>query len=234
MELIYNTTYRLRPSDFRPTNDTLSSETLLDIFQDLAGDHATRLGLGFKEFFERDLIWMIVSSRYEIYEDIPMYAIIEATTWPRPKGKIDFFRDYKITYNGKVCVKATSRWIIANYKTRKIYIPRDIDFTGEYHDEKTCELNRLADFSVEGLIPHKFIPQYMDLDHNGHVNNIKYALFIENVLKLEHQIKAFEITYVKEAKMGEEINIYVKENGNDFDIKGVVNNETCFLAKIER
>lgn len=51
----------------------------------------------------------------------------------------------------------------------------------------------------------------MDLDHNGHVNNIKYATFIENVLKLEHQIKAFEITYVKEAKMGEEINIYVKK-----------------------
>ena len=50
MELLYKTTYRLRPSDFRPKNDTLSSTTLLDIFQDLAGDHATRLGLGFEDF----------------------------------------------------------------------------------------------------------------------------------------------------------------------------------------
>ena len=74
----------------------------------------------------------------------------------------------------------------------------------------------------------------MDLDHNGHVNNIKYATFIENTLKLEHQIKAFTITYVKEAKLGEEILIYVKEEGNNFLIKGIVNNETCFLAKIER
>ena len=234
MELLYKTNYRLRPSDFRPKGDTLSSTTLLDIFQDLAGDHATRLGLGFDDFIKRDLIWMIVSTRYEIIEDIPMYAIIEATTWPRKKGKIDFYRDYKITYNGKTCIKATSRWIIANCKTRHVYIPRDIDFIGEYHEEKTCEITKLHDFSIDGLNPHKFIPQYMDLDHNGHVNNIKYATFIENILKLEHQIKAFEITYVKEAKLNEEINIYVKEDGINFDIKGVVNNETCFLARIER
>ncbi len=234
MELLYKTTYRLRPSDFRPKNDTLSSTTLLDIFQDLAGDHATQLGLGFKDFFERDLIWMIVSTRYEIYEDIPMYSIIDAYTWPRKRGKIDFYRDYKIVHNGKVCVKATSRWIIANYKTRKIYIPRDIDFVGEYHEEETFDIERLNDFDVTGLEAHKFIPNYMDLDHNGHVNNIKYATFIENVLKLEHQIKAFTITYVKEAKLGEEILIYVKEEGTNFIIKGVVNDEICFLAKIER
>ena len=234
MELIYKTSYRLRPSDFRPKNDTLSSTTILDIFQDLAGDHASQIGLGFEDFIKKDLIWMIVSSRYEIYEDIPMYSIVDAITWPKPKGKIDFYRDYKIMHNGKVYIKGTSRWIIANYKTRKIYIPRDIDFPGEYHNEDTVELIKLHDFEIDGLTPYKFIPQYMDLDHNGHVNNIKYAAFIENVLQLEHQIKAFSITYVKEARQNEEILIYVKENGNDFDIKGVVNNETCFLAKIER
>ena len=234
MELIYKTNYRLRPSDFRPKNDTLSSTTILDIFQDLAGDHASQIGLGFDDFMKKDLIWMIVSSRYEICEDIPMYAIVDAITWPKPKGKIDFYRDYKIMHNGKVCIKGTSRWIIANYKTRKIYIPRDIEFPGEYHNEDTVELPKLHDFEIDGLTPYKVIPQYMDLDHNGHVNNIKYATFIENVLQLEHQIKAFSITYVKEAKQNEEILIYVKENGFDFDIKGVVNNETCFLAKIER
>ena len=234
MELLYKTTYRLRPSDFRPKNDTLSSTTLLDIFQDLAGDHATRLGLGFEDFMKKDLIWMIVSTRYEIIEDVPMYAIIEATTWPRKKGKIDFFRDYKISYNGKTCIKATSRWIIANYKTRHIYIPRDIDFVGEYHEEETCEITKLHDFNTDGLEAHKVNPQYMDLDHNGHINNIRYATYIENILKLEHQIKAFEITYVKEAKLNEEISIYVKIDGTNFDIKGVVNNETCFLARIER
>lgn len=235
MELIYKTNYRLRPSDFRPKNDTLSSTTLLDIFQDLAGDHATQVGLGFDDFIKKDLIWMIVTTKYEIYEDIPMYAIVEATTWPRPKGRLDFFRDYKIEHNGKVCVRATSRWIIANYKTRKVYIPRDIDFPeGEYHEEEMIEIDKLKDFDITGLEKHDFIPEYMDLDHNGHVNNIKYATFIENILKLEHQIKTFEITYVKEAKINEVISIYVKEDENIIDVKGIVNNETCFLARIER
>ena len=234
MELLYKTNYRLRPSDFRPKNDTLSSTTLLDIFQDLAGDHATKLGLGFEDFIKRDLIWMIVSTRYEIYEDIPMYSTIDAYTWPRKKGKIDFFRDYKIIHNGKTCIKATSRWIIANAKTRRIYIPRDIDFAGEYHDEETFDIPKLDDFSIEGLESHEFIPHFMDLDHNGHVNNIRYATFIENVLQLEEQIKAFTITYVKEARLGDKVYVYVKENGNEIDIKGIVNDETCFLAKVER
>ena len=234
MELFYKTTYRLRPSDFRPKNDTLSSVTLLDIFQDLAGDHATQLGLGFEDFIKKDLIWVIVSTRYEIYEDIPMYATIEASTWPRKKGRIDFFRDYKITYNGKTCVKATTRWVIANVNTRKVIIPRDIDFDGEYHEEETFEIDKLKEFDTTGLTPYKFVPQYMDLDHNGHVNNIKYAVFIENVLKLEHQIKAFSITYVKEAKMNDEILLYCKEDGTNYDIIGKVCDEVCFIARIER
>ena len=233
MELIYKTNCRLRPSDFRPKNDTLSITTILDIFQDLAGDHAMQLGLGFEDFIKRDLIWMIVSTRFEVLEDIPMHSYVDAYTWPRKKGKIDFFRDYKIVYNGKTYVKATSRWIIANCKTRHVYIPRDIDFDGTYHDEDTCEIERLNDFDITGLEEHVFIPEFMDLDHNGHVNNIKYATYIENILKLEHQIKAFSITYVKEAKMGEKLSIYVKEENNNYFIKGVVNNETCFLAKVE-
>lgn len=232
MELIYNTNYRLRPSDFRPS-DTLSSTTILDILQDLAGDHATRLGLGFDDFIKRDLIWMIVSTKFEVIDDIPMYAMVDAYTWPRKKGKIDFFRDYKIVYNGKTCIKATTRWIIANCKTRRVYIPRDIDFYGEYHEEElNIEIDKLNDFDVSSLEKHTFIPQFMDLDHNGHVNNIRYATYIEDILKLDKQMKSFSITYVKEAKLGDEIDIFVLKNGNTYDIKGVVNNETCFLARV--
>jgi acyl-ACP thioesterase len=233
MELFYKTKYKLRPSDFRP-NDTLSIPTVLDILQDLAGDHATQLGLGFDDFIKKDLIWMIVSTKFEIVKDIPMYSTIDACTWPRKKGKIDFFRDYRIDYNNEVCVKATSRWIIANYKTRHIYIPRDIDFYGEYHEEENnLEIEKLEDFDVTNLEAHTFIPKFMDLDHNGHVNNIKYAIYIENVLELDKQIKSFSITYVKEAKLGEIINIFVKKKEYGYDIKGIVNNETCFLAKVE-
>lgn len=234
MELYYSAKYRLRPSDFRPIGDTLSSTSLLDIFQDLAGDHATRLGLGFEDFIKKDLIWMIVSSKYEIYEDIPMYADIEAFTWPKQKGKIDFIREYKINYNGKTCVRATSRWIIANAKTRRLYIPRDIEFPGEYHEEDNLvKLEKLIDFDVIGLEKHTFVPRFMDLDHNGHVNNIRYATFIEDVLKLEKQIKSFSITYVKEAKLGDNIDIYYLKNEFGYDLKGMVNGETCFLAKVE-
>ena len=234
MELFYSTKYRLRPSDFRGIGDTLSSTTILDILQDLAGDHATQLGLGFDDFIKRDLIWMIVSTKYEIVSDIPMYATIDAHTWPRKKGKIDFFRDYRIDYNGKTCIKATTRWIIANVKTRHVYIPRDIDFYGEYHEEENnVEIEKLKDFDVTNLEKHTFIPRFMDLDHNGHVNNIKYATFIENILELKKQLKSFSITYVKEAKLNDSVDIYVLKNELGYDIKGMVNNETCFLAKIE-
>ena len=235
MELYYNTKYRLRPSDFRPVNDTLSSTTILDILQDLAGAHATQLGLGFEDFIKKDLIWMIVSTKYEIIEDIPMYATVDAYTWPKKKGRIDFFRDYRIDVDGKTCIRATSRWIIANCKTRHVYIPRDIDFSGEYHEEEnSVVLDKLVDFDVEGLEKHTFIPRFMDLDHNGHVNNIKYATFIEDILELKQQIKSFSITYVKESRLGDKVDIYVKENELGYDIKGIVNNETCFLARIER
>ena len=235
MELFYSVNYRLRPSDYRPVGDTLSSVAILDILQDLAGDHAKQIGVGFEDFIKRDLVWMIVSTKYEFIGDIPMHASVVGHTWPRQKGKIDFIRDYKIDYNGKTCVRATSRWIIANAKTRHIYIPRDIEFPGEYHiEENPMTLDKLKDFDVTGLKNYTFIPKFMDLDHNGHVNNIKYARYIEDVLELKEQIKSFSITYVKEAKLGDKVEIYFMENENIIDIKGVVNEETCFLARIER
>ena len=54
-----------------------------------------------------------------------------------------------------------------------------------------------------------------------------------NILKLDKQMKSFSITYVKEARLGDILDIYVVKNDNTFDIKGVVNNETCFLARVE-
>lgn len=233
MELIYKANYRLRQSDFRPS-DTLSSHAILEMLQDVSGEHAATINMSYEDFIKRNLVWMIVQTKYVIYSDVPMYKYVDCYTWPREKGKLDFFRDYKVICDDKICIRAVMRWVIVDNTTRHVYIPRDIKYDGEfYKDDDAIEIDRLKDFSVEGLTPYVFKPNFMDLDHNGHINNTKYAYYLENALELKEQIKSFSISYNKELKYTDELKIYIKKEDSIYYAKGEVNNELCFLAKVE-
>ena len=75
----------------------------------------------------------------------------------------------------------------------------------------------------------------MDLDHNGHVNNIKYGVYILNALSLksDEKIKAFEINYINELHYKETISVYYKKENNTYNIKGMVDDKLIFIAKLD-
>ena len=75
----------------------------------------------------------------------------------------------------------------------------------------------------------------MDLDHNGHVNNIKYGVYILNALSLKsnEKIKAFEINYINELHYKETISVYYKKENNTYNIKGMVDDKLIFIAKLD-
>ena len=235
--MIYEKEYELRISDF-DSSDQLKSTAVLDIFQSMADKHAHVLNIGFDDLIKKDLVWVLLRSRFDIISPIRFGTdTVIAKTWPHKAGRVDFDRDYLVEdLNGNVLVKGSSKWCVINYKTRRIAINGGVAYPdGEYYPLANYQdgLKKLPDFDISGA--EKFTGYAGDstLDHNGHVNNVEYCRFIIDALKLakDEKIKFIELNYINEMQVGE-YELYFKKEGNNRLIRGFSQGKESFRAVV--
>ena len=232
----YSVDYNLRTSDF-DRYDRLRPSAVLDLFQDVAGRNSDAYGSGFEAMLSKGLLWILLRTRYDVIKSPKPLSTVRAITAPHAPGMADFDRDYLITdLYGDVLIKGTSKWCLIDLNTRRIAFKYDEVSCGEYASEPLYPegLKKIPNFSEEGFNEYKNAPTFSALDHNGHVNNIKYADFISDALALEKgkEIKTFEIDYIHEIKGGEFSLFYKAEDGG-YLLKCVSGGEEIFRAKIE-
>ena len=233
-------TYHLRTSDFDMCNRILPS-SVLDLFQDAAGEHAASLGVGYYDFLPENKCWMILRTRYEVIKQPRLFSDVTVRTWPVESRRIEFDRDY-VMYDkdGNELVKGTAQWAILDISDREkpqLVIARSFDLgLEEYLPERALEgrFERLAPSFTANKAPYVTKSGYTDIDTNGHVNNIKYANFILNAIDLpaDKEITAFRIDYLKEMMNGSEIKISSFQEDNTFICRGESGDTINFTAKI--
>ncbi len=234
MLIEYKEKVNLRVNDF-DCNDNILVSSILELFQDVAGKHATKLGVGYNDLLKKNRAWMIVRTKIEIVKQPKQEETVTIRTWPLPLGKIDANRCYEmVNENNEVLVRGISKWVNVDISLRRV-VRLDIDYgIGEFdHDhnlldnfEKIKEIEE-CDNSI------KVIPSYLDLDHNGHVNNSKYVNFAMNSIKelQNKKIKFCQIEYIKELKKDEEFDLYYIVYSDEVFIVGKVGTNTHFKLK---
>ena len=93
--LIYNERFKLRESDFDEF-DNLKPSAFLDFFQSVASTHATLKGMGFDDMIKKNIAWVLTKVKLDAYKRVKAKDTIIVETIPRPKGLIDYTRDYYI------------------------------------------------------------------------------------------------------------------------------------------
>ena len=235
--LLYEKNYQLRVSDF-DHSDNLRPSAMLDIFQSVASEHATKLNIGYSELLQQDSAWVLLRMRYDVIKRVGFgIENVVAKTWPHMAGRVDYDRDYCIeSVDGERLVNASSKWCIINMQTRRIVTGNAVYPLEEYFSEVIYPegLKKLTIFELDGADVFEGYAGHSCLDHNGHVNNVKYNDFILDALKLEKGecIKAFEINYINEMQVGA-FTLYMKKDGNKRLIRGFSNEKESFRAEIE-
>jgi acyl-ACP thioesterase len=235
--LLYEKNYQLRVSDF-DQNDSLRPSAMLDMFQSVASEHATKLNIGYSDLLQKDSVWVLLRMRYDVIRRVGFgVENVIVKTWPQVAGKVDYDRDYCIeSLDGERLVKASSKWCVINMQTRRIAVGNAIYPEGEHYSEVIYPegLKKLPTFELDGASVYEGYAGHSCLDHNGHVNNVKYNDFILDALKLEKGeiIKVFEINYVNEMQVGN-FALYVKKDGNKRLIRGFSNEKEAFRAVVE-
>ncbi len=219
----------------------LSLYSLFNYMQDIASDHAEKLGYGRNDLLEHDSIW-VLSRMYAEVDHWPEWEEnILIRTWPNGTDKLFALRNYEISYpDGRIIGNAASSWLILDRETRKIQRP-DVFFAGHNFPpmEKFAVRNPLKlEVSVEqGQTPHCFRIKPGDLDINLHTNNAVYLRWISDSYDLGFHMKnhpqSIEINYLAESRFDEEIQIHTSVcNGNCFSHSIFRNNDEKELCRV--
>ena len=183
---------------------------LLDILQEVAGDHSAILGTDRQALTDRNLFWAVIRHRVQISRFPGTGETLRVETWPMPTTRTAYPRS-TIAYdeNGQEVFRAISLWVLMDRDTRAMVLPgrSGVEVNGLL---RGCELA-----APGSMVPREF-PEtaarqvhFSDLDINGHMNNCRYLDWITDLLPSDfhraHSLAEFTICYLSEIREGEEL-----------------------------
>lgn len=192
-------------------NGNLRLLTLMNIFQDVADTHASKLGVGMEHCQAHGLAW--VGSNYIIeIEKMPRWhEKITVTSWPSVEKKLGAIRDFEVrNENNEIVIRATSQWILIDFAKRRPVSLRDNLPEYQVVNERALDLE-FARLAEPERVDYKqtFQVRFDDIDINKHVNNAVYPLWATEALphnfRQVHMPKTIEIAFKKEGLYGENV-----------------------------
>lgn len=216
--------YRIHVYETGP-DGRLNLYSLFNYMQDIASEHAIRLGFGRDDLMRDNRFWVL--SR--VYAEIDLWPLWEETiiikTWPNGTDKLFALRNYEVRYpDGKHIASGTSSWLILDMTTKRVQRPDSIlsAYNPNLHKEASVirYASKLENDCHDGQATPSYKIKISDLDVNLHTNNVRYLNWVCDTYDLEFTMNnephSAEINYLAESKYNEEVIIRSSsENGNN-------------------
>jgi acyl-ACP thioesterase len=202
--------------------------SLFDFLQDIASDHAVKLGYGRDDLMKQNNFW-VLSRIYAEISDWPSWGKkINVRTWPRGTDKLFALRDYEVRYpDGRTVALATSSWLIIDQDTKRIRRPDATlsAYNSQIYSKGALPRNAIKLESVkDGRSVLSFNVKISDLDINLHTNNVRYLKWATDSYDLDFILNnvplSAEINYLAESHFNESIAIMSSDKegkGNVFN-----------------
>lgn len=233
MQKTYRKTYQIT-TNMLDCHDCLKMSTLLDVAQEIAGDHADELGCGFETMIKQDLIWVIVRNYVEIIKKPINFKEIEVVTYPLKPRFVEFNRETEFYHNGELFAVSRSTWMVINIKDFSVKAP---DFFKDFDDDLGYFKRRIRKLPVVDKSQLQKVKEaevlYSMLDHNGHMNNTKYVDFYLDIFRPEFSVKTLQIEYIKQSFLDDKLSLYIKENEGKRYLSGYKDDELKFYMECE-
>lgn len=187
----------------------LRIHSLFNLFQDLADEHAEKLGLSYTFCSQNGLGW--VGGAYHVkISRLPTWGEkITIETWPSGTTAAAAIRDFKMMDDdGNVLVCATSQWVLIDInRLRPLPIAKHLP-----HYDTIPERALDSDFAkilTPEISPNdiSFPVHTDDIDLNHHVNNALYPTWaldgVPEAFYNENQVTEIQVTFRRPARLGD-------------------------------
>jgi medium-chain acyl-[acyl-carrier-protein] hydrolase len=203
----------------------LNLYSLFNYMQDIASDHAVKLGFGRDDLMRDNRFW-VLSRIYAVITEWPVWGdSIIVQTWPNGTDKLFALRNYEVRFpDGRHIASGTSSWLILDLTTKKVQRPDSI--LSQYNFNLLNERSpvryaaKIDPAAENGQVSPLFRIKVSDLDLNLHTNNVRYLKWACDSYNLDfvmnNEPQSAEINYLAESRFDEEIMIRTSvENQND-------------------
>jgi medium-chain acyl-[acyl-carrier-protein] hydrolase len=205
--------YRVHVYETGP-NGKLNLYSLFNYLQDIASDHAVKLGFG-RDDLNRDNRFWVLSRMYATITEWPLWEDnLIVRTWPNGTDRMFAIRNYEVKYpDGRLIASGISSWLILDRTSKKVQRPDSIltQYNPDIHPEGSSirYASKLEAASEDGIISQRYRIKVSDLDVNLHSNNVRYLKWICDSYDLDFMMKnvptSAEINYLAESLYDQEI-----------------------------
>lgn len=224
--------------NFRPT-------AMLDLMQEAAGRDASVLGFGYDDMIGSNTAWVLSRTRVVFHKNPKWRDTVNLKTWHKGANRIFYLRDFVLdSQDGERLVSATTSWLIIDLASRRMVrnttLAENFDNSGMGHaiEEPADKVVLPKDSQLELVHTHKVV--WSDIDTNGHVNNVKYAVWALDAVDFEiakgRELKEMLINYDSEVMPGSEVELYrtsvVESDACVYYVVGKVAGKTSFSIKL--
>jgi medium-chain acyl-[acyl-carrier-protein] hydrolase len=245
MELmIYEKEYRIHVYETGPDGN-LNLYSLFNYLQDIASDHAIRLGFGRDDLMKQNRFW-VLSRIYAEIEQMPKWEdSILLKTWPNGTDRLFALRNFEAAFpDGRHIASATSSWLILDRKTRKVQRPDSIlsEFYSDLNPKQSPirYASKLEYSGEDGSLLQPYKIKVSDMDINLHTNNVKYLTWVSDCYDLDFVMQnvpmSAEINYLAESQFNEDVVIKTsagKTDGLEFNHSVWRNEDNKELCRIK-
>ncbi len=184
--------------------------SLLNFLQDAAAGHAARLGFSVPDLVKRGLTWVLSRYRVSVERYPRFFEEVAVATWPSGLERSFALRDFEISDDRGILLRATSSWMLLDLETKR-------PVRADEHLPAAMVLDRRAVADAFPPIPQlgaaereaRFRVARRDLDMNRHVNNVVYIHWaleaVDEAVAAAMRPVDIEISYRAEAFYGDEI-----------------------------
>ncbi len=230
--MYFEDTYRVGARDTDPFNQCRPS-SILNFLQEAATDAAAELHVSRDEIIENyNCFWMLARIWYRL--DKPLYWDDKLTvrTWHRGGKGVSMYRDFDLYCNGEQTGEAVSVWVLADMDTHKLKKLNEVEefkLTTGGDLCKDIKLHR-SRFPEELVLAERRLLHYSDCDVNVHVNNVRYADFACDAIRLDQRgegkfVSSVQLSYLKECLAGESIDLFFGEKDGFCYVRGADSTE---------
>ncbi len=197
--------------------------------QELAGDHSTILGAGYRALKQKNLAFALTRIELHMQKYPCMGEKVVCRTWAAPVMKWMFPRYFIFeSESGEQLGYAGTIWVLMDLNERKMVPPSALDAP---IPTASCKPPlrmpaKAASMKGEGIaVEH--MPLYSELDVNGHVNNTKYVQWMCDSLGAEtmgdHFIDSLIVNYAHEVLPTHPVTLRTESEENAFRMSGDIN-----------
>jgi medium-chain acyl-[acyl-carrier-protein] hydrolase len=211
---------------------TLTLPALSGFMGELAGAHASELGVGLETLMPKGVTWVLARQRIENPVAVRLGETIEIETWPAGLDRLAALRDFVVRRaDGSEVARATTHWFVLDLATRRPVRPEEV------LDPRFPRPPTPPVLAPPGKLPplsgwefqKRFHVRYADIDLNLHVTNTSYLAWaieaVPRALWQASRLAAVEVTFLAECLYGSAVLSRLAQRGEGAYAHAIVREE---------